>query len=116
MISMAGLATYLQDAVGGAFVLLGVSTSIGWVRHRDRSLGFLALAIILLSAVSLVGQVRQLVGLDSTFLGIAGTLAFMGSGYALLRFRAVLVPMPRSWHFGVRAHRRWCLPRTVQSG
>ena len=103
MVTAAAIAAYLQDLVGAAFALLGVATAIGWVRQRDRSLGFLALAIVLLSAVSLAGQLRQQLGLGSTLFGIAETLAFLGSGYALLRFRAVLVPMPRSWHHAALA-------------
>ena len=46
----------LMDAVAVAFVCLGVATAITWLRRRDRSLGFLALAIILLAAV--VGEGR----------------------------------------------------------
>jgi signal transduction histidine kinase/CheY-like chemotaxis protein len=103
LISIGDLAAYLQGVVAGAFVLLGIATTIGWLRQRDRSLGFLALAIILLSAVSLLGQIRQLLGLGAAFFGVAGALAFMASGYALFRFRAALVPMPRAWHLGVVA-------------
>jgi len=49
---MNDLVPWLQDAVAAAFVVLGLVTAISWLRSRDRSMGFLALAIILLSAVS----------------------------------------------------------------
>src|SRR5438128_9747393 len=64
---------YLMDAVAIAFVLLGIVTAAGWLRRRDPSLGFLALAIILLAG-------------------------FAGSAYALLRYRDSLIPLPRRWH------------------
>src|SRR5437588_12996530 len=98
MLTAADVATGLQNFVGGAFVLLGLVTAVGWVRRRERSLGFLAMAIVLLAAVSLASQIRQLTGLGTTFFGVASAVGFMASGYALLRFRAVLVPMSRTWH------------------
>ena len=55
---MKEIVPYLQDAVAVAFVALGVVTAISWLRRRDRSLGFLALAIILLAAVSGLGRLQ----------------------------------------------------------
>jgi signal transduction histidine kinase/DNA-binding response OmpR family regulator len=81
------IVSYLQAATAIAFVLLGVATSVSWLRRRDRSLGFLALAIVLLALVVLLTRVPDL-----------SLLAFMGSGYALLRFRASLIPLSRRWH------------------
>ena len=52
---------YLQNAAAIAFVLLGIATGIGWLKRRDKSLGWLALAIVLLSAVSILGRVPALV-------------------------------------------------------
>src|SRR5260370_1944817 len=46
---------FLQNAGAIAFVLLGVATAVGWARHRDRTLGFLPLAIVLLALVLLLG-------------------------------------------------------------
>jgi len=42
---------FLQEAVAVAFVVLGIATAYHWLRRRDGSIAFLALAIILLAAV-----------------------------------------------------------------
>ena len=89
---------YLENLSTLAFVLLGVATAAGWARHRDRSIGFLALAIILLSLVSVVGRIPALLGLTPPFLSDLTIIAFVGSGYALLRFRGSLIPLSPRWH------------------
>lgn len=89
---------YLQNLTALAFVLLGVATAAGWVRRRDRSLGFLALAIILLSLVSLLGRIPALLHFTPPFVSEVSLIAFVGSGYALLRFRGSLIPLPPRWH------------------
>jgi signal transduction histidine kinase/CheY-like chemotaxis protein len=88
--------TYLQNAGAVAFLLLGVATAVGWARRRDRSLGFLALAIVLLSSVSLLGRIPA--GNSIPFLPQISLVVFMGSGYALLRFRGSLIPLRWKWH------------------
>jgi signal transduction histidine kinase/CheY-like chemotaxis protein len=88
--------TYLQDADAIAFVILGVVTAVGWARRRDRSLGFLALAIVLLSLVSLLGRIPA--GYTPPLLPQISIVIFMGSGYALLRFRGSLIPLLPAWH------------------
>jgi hypothetical protein len=87
---------FLQNADAIAFVLLGVATAVGWARRRDRSLGFLALAIVLLSLVSLLGRIPA--AYQPPLLPQLSVLALMGSGYALLRFRGSLIPLSRRWH------------------
>jgi signal transduction histidine kinase/DNA-binding response OmpR family regulator len=87
---------YLQNADAIAFVLLGVATAVGWARRKDRSLGFLALAIVLLSLVSLLGRIPTRYA--PPLIPQLTLIAFMGSGYALLRFRGSLIPLPRVWH------------------
>src|ERR1700682_4108571 len=89
---------FLENLSAVAFVLLGVATAAGWARHRDRSIGFLALAIILLSLVSLVGRIPTLLGFTPPFLSDLTLIGFVGSGYALLRFRGSLIPLPPRWH------------------
>jgi signal transduction histidine kinase/CheY-like chemotaxis protein len=89
---------YLENLSAVAFVLLGVATAAGWLRHRDRSIGFLALAIILLSAVSLLGRIPVWIGFTPPLLSDLSLIGFVGSGYALLRFRASLIPLPPRWH------------------
>src|SRR6202162_3569794 len=87
---------FLQNADAAAFALLGVVTAIGWARRRDRSLGFLALAIVLLSTVTLAGRIPA--AYAPPFLPELSLIAFVGSGYALLRFRGSLIPLPPRWH------------------
>ena len=93
---MTEMVPYLQNASSIAFLLLGVATAVGWARRRDSSLGFLALAIVLLSLVSLLGRIPA--GYVPPLLPQISLLVFMGSGYALLRFRGSLIPLPRRWH------------------
>jgi signal transduction histidine kinase/DNA-binding response OmpR family regulator len=88
----------LQNLTALAFVLLGLATAAGWVRRRDRSLGWLALAIILLSLVALLGRIPALIGFTPPLLSDLSLIGFVGSGYALLRFRGSLIPLARRWH------------------
>jgi signal transduction histidine kinase/CheY-like chemotaxis protein len=87
---------YLQNADAIAFALLGVVTAVSWVRRRDHSLGFLALAIVLLSMVTLLGRIPA--AYTPPLLPQISLIVFMGSGYALLRFRGSLIPLQRKWH------------------
>ena len=87
---------FLQDADAVAFALLGAATAIGWARRRDRSMGFLALAIVLLSTVTLAGRIPATYA--PPLLPELSLVAFVGSGYALLRFRGSLIPLPQRWH------------------
>src|SRR6266851_3472226 len=68
---MKGIVDFMQNVDALAFVVLGGAGGIGWARRRERSLGFLALAIVLLSAVSLLGR------LPSLSLGFAGIVAIL---------------------------------------
>src|SRR6266849_6577561 len=88
----------MQNVDALAFVLLGVAVGIGWARRRDRSLGFLALAIILLSSVSLLGRLPTLLHFTPPLMSEISLIAFVGCGYALLRYRASLIPLPNRWH------------------
>jgi signal transduction histidine kinase/CheY-like chemotaxis protein len=89
---------YLQNAGAIAFVVLGIVTGSGWLKRRDRSLGWLALAIVLLSAVSILGRVPALVHFNPPLLTQISLLIFMASGYAVLRYRGSLIPLPSRWH------------------
>jgi len=95
---MQTLVSFLQDAVAVAFVALGVVTAITWLRRRDRSMGFLALAIILLAVVSGLGRLQAYIPIMLPFLGVIELLGFMGTAYALLLYRNSVIPIPRRWH------------------
>jgi signal transduction histidine kinase/DNA-binding response OmpR family regulator len=89
---------FLQNLDAVAFVLLGVATGVGWAKRRDHSLLWLALAIILLSFVSLLGRVPALLHVTPPLMPEVSLVAFMGSGYALLRYRDSLIPLSPRWH------------------
>jgi len=93
-----GVIAFMQNVDALAFVLLGVAVGIGWARRRDRSLGFLALAIILLSSVSLLGRLPTLLHFTPPLMSEISLIAFVGCGYALLRYRSSLIPLPYRWH------------------
>src|SRR5437660_1493765 len=95
---MSDLVRFMQDAVAVAFVALGVLVAINWLRRRDRSMGFLALAIILLAAVSGLGRLQAHLPFTIPLLGTLNLLGFAGSGYALLLYRDSRSPPPRRWH------------------
>src|SRR6266571_1029447 len=94
---------YLMDAVAIAFVLLGIVTAAGWLRRRDPSLGFLALAIILLAAVVGEGRLQAHLPFTVPLLAQLSLAGFAGSAYALLRYRDSLIPLPRRWHVAAAA-------------
>ena len=100
---MTELLAYLMDAVAIAFVALGVATAIGWLRRRDSSLGWLALAIILLATVVGEGRLQAHLPFKVAMLGGIGLVAFMGCAYALLRYRDTIIPLPRRWHVAAAA-------------
>jgi signal transduction histidine kinase/CheY-like chemotaxis protein len=93
-----GVVTLLENLDAVAFVLLGVATGVGWARRRDPALLWLALAIVLLSLVSALGRIPVLLHVRPPLLPEISLLVFVGSGYALLRYRASLIPLPTRWH------------------
>jgi signal transduction histidine kinase/CheY-like chemotaxis protein len=92
----------LQIVTSAAFVLLGLAVATVWLRRRDQSLAWLALAIGLLSFVSLVGTastiLSSLFGFQSLILSDLSLLAFVASAYALLRYRSSFIPISATWH------------------
>ncbi len=95
---MTSFIAFMQNVDALAFIVLGIAVGIGWARRRDRSLGNLALAIVLLSSVSLLGRIPALLHFTPPFLSEVSLVAFIGCGYALLRYRASLIPIPNRWH------------------
>ena len=82
--------------------MLGLAVAVGWLRRRDNSLGWLALAIGLLSFVSLVGTastvLNSLFGFQSVVLSDLSLVGFVASAYALLRYRSSFIPVSATWH------------------
>jgi signal transduction histidine kinase/DNA-binding response OmpR family regulator len=95
---MQELVSFLEDVQAAAFVILGLAVGVGWLRRRDRSLGYLALAIILLSVVSGLARLQAYLPFQVPLFGQFSLLVFMGCAYALLLFRNSIIPLPRSWH------------------
>src|SRR5260370_11980021 len=89
---------YLQDTVAVAFVALGLVTAYTWLRRRDRSLGFLASAIILLAAVSGLGRLHAHIPIKLPFLSVIDLLAFSGIAFALLLYPNSAIPIPPRRH------------------
>ncbi|HEY0492017.1 MAG TPA: HAMP domain-containing sensor histidine kinase [Candidatus Dormibacteraeota bacterium] len=91
----------LQYAVSAGFVTVSVIILIDWLRYRERSRGYLALAIGLLGVTSLLGRLSVLTGPRLTFVMTVLTLAaLMGSGYMLLLFRDSFVPLTQRIRVG----------------
>ena len=88
----------LTYAVSLAFILLGVLTLRDYLRHRERSRGFLALAIGLLAITNTLGEIATLTGNALGLIGRdLGVLVFLASGYALLLFRGSFIRLsPRA--------------------
>jgi signal transduction histidine kinase len=94
----------VQAAVSLSFLALGVFTVVDWLRHRDRSRGYLALALGTLGLTSVLGQVNTLtVYRLGVFLGDLSVVFLMVSGYALLLFRDSFIPLSRRLRFGALA-------------
>src|SRR5919205_2619174 len=91
----------VQAVVSLSFFALGVFTVIDWLRHRERSRGYLALALASLGLTSVLGQVTTLTDYRfGTFLEPLTLALFMTSGYALLLFRHTFIPLPRQLELG----------------
>src|SRR3979490_3187300 len=93
---MADVLQALTYAVSLAFIFLGALTLRDYLRHRERSRGFLALAIGLLAITNILGEVQTLTG---NALGVVGQdvtiVIFLASGYALLLFRGSFIRLSR---------------------
>ena len=100
---MSELVAFMQNANAAAFLALGVATAAIWLRDRDRSSGYLALAIVLLSMVSALGRAMSLLHVTSPVVQFLNLIAFVGSGYALLSYRHALIPLSRTWRIGAAA-------------
>lgn len=78
------------------FVLLGAATVLEWYRHRERAQAMLALSLVSLALVAALGRLQDLLGsAASVGVGIVIIVAFMASGYYVLRFRDAFLPLSR---------------------
>ncbi|HET9849110.1 MAG TPA: HAMP domain-containing sensor histidine kinase [Candidatus Dormibacteraeota bacterium] len=86
-----------QAAVSLSFFALGLFTVVDWLRHRERSRGYLALALGTLGLTSILGQLNTLTGYRTgPGIGDVTIVLFIISGYALLLFRGSFIPLPRA--------------------
>jgi PAS domain S-box-containing protein len=92
----------LQWAVGASLVLLGALTFRDWLRHRDRSRGYLALAVGALGVLGILGRITQATGTTRVVLTAVSIALFMMSAYAFLLFRHSLIAVGR-WTLRITA-------------
>ena len=90
----------VQAVVSLSFLALGLFTVVDWLRHRERSRGYLALALGTLGLTSVAGQVNALTGYHLAAVGDLAVVLFMVSGYALLLFRDSFIPLSRRLRIG----------------
>ena len=100
---MSELVAFMQNVDAFAFLALGVATAAIWLRDRDRSSAYLALAIVLLSVVLAFGRAMTLLHITSPAVQFVNLIAFVGSGYALLSYRHSLIPLSKRWRIGAAA-------------
>ncbi|MDQ6883652.1 MAG: HAMP domain-containing histidine kinase [Candidatus Dormibacteraeota bacterium] len=94
----------LQYAVSAGFVGISIIILVDWLRYRELSRGYLALAIGLLGVTSLLARLNAVV--PSRFMFPITTLTLvtlMGSGYMLLLFRDTFVPLTARIRIGALA-------------
>ncbi|MDQ6708970.1 MAG: HAMP domain-containing histidine kinase [Candidatus Dormibacteraeota bacterium] len=94
----------LQYAVSAGFVGISILILVDWLRYRERSRGYLALAIGLLGITSLLVRLKAILPSSFMFPITAFTIVtLMGSGYMLLLFRDTFVPLTRRIRIGALA-------------
>src|SRR6266550_3497167 len=90
----------VQAVVSLSFLALGVFTVVDWMRHRERSRGYLALALGTLGLTSVLGQLNALTGYRVPAVSELTLVLFMASGYSLLLFRDSFIPLSRRLRVG----------------
>ena len=80
--------------MGGACVLVGALTIEGWWRYRDRTRALLALSIALLCACGVSVATGVLTGEHQEWISDVTLGLLLGSGWALLAFRAAMTRIP----------------------
>jgi PAS domain S-box-containing protein len=87
----------LQWAVAVALIVLGTLTFVDWVRHRDRSRQYLALAVGILGVPGILGQITAVSGTAQVAVTAVSIALFMASAYAFVLFRHSLIPIAAGW-------------------
>jgi signal transduction histidine kinase len=91
----------VQAVVSVSFLALGVFTVADWLRHRERSRGYLALALATLGLTNVVSQVNTFTDYRmGALLGALALVLFMASGYGLLLFRDTFIPLSARLRIG----------------
>ena len=95
--------TGLQWAVAAALAMLGAVTIRDWVRNRDATRLWLAVAVGSLGAVGVLGRIPPTTGAVALLLLVVDLALFMGSAFAFFLFRNTLIPSkPRTvWVVGI---------------
>ena len=84
----------VQAVVSLSFLALGLLTVVDWLRHRERSRRYLALAFMTLGLTSALSQVNTMTGYRlGALVGDLTLILFMTSGFALLLFRDSFIPL-----------------------
>ncbi len=89
--------------MGGACVLVGALTIEGWWRYRDRTRALLALSIALLCACGIGVTAGIVTGERQEWIGDLSLVLLLGSGWALLAFRAAMTRVPAAVSIGAAA-------------
>jgi signal transduction histidine kinase len=98
---MAAALNVVQAVVSLSFLALGLFTVVDWLRHRENSRGYLALAFMSLGLTSALGQLNTVTGYrGGPIIGDLTLVLFMTSGYALLLFRDSFIPLSRQLRVG----------------
>jgi signal transduction histidine kinase len=94
------LLSVTQLIVSLLFFLLGLLAFRDWLRDREPSRGWLAIAIGALGVVSLAGRIQNSAGSPASLEIVSDidVAIFMASAYALLRFRGTFIPLGRRTH------------------
>jgi PAS domain S-box-containing protein len=87
----------LQWAVGVALFILGALTFVDWLRHRDRTRQYLALAVGSLGILGILGRITQVHGTAGAVLTAVSIVLLMASAYAFVLFRHTLIPVSTVW-------------------
>src|SRR5437773_9842024 len=98
---MTGALPIAQAVVSLSFLALGLSTVIDWLRRRERSSGYLALALGTLGLTSILGQLNPLPDYRlAPLIGDITLILLVTSGSGPLPFRGSFIPLSRQLRIG----------------